>query len=67
MADFLAGLTTGVMLIPQGMAYAMMASLPPIMGLYTATIAPFFFAFLGTSQQLSVGPVALVGVIASRS
>jgi SulP family sulfate permease len=42
------------------MAYAMIASLPPLMGLYTASVAPFIFALLGTSQQLSVGPVSLV-------
>jgi SulP family sulfate permease len=42
------------------MAYAMIASLPPIIGLYTGSIAPFIFALLGTSRQLSVGPVALV-------
>lgn len=42
------------------MAYAMIASLPPIVGLYTGSIAPFIFALLGTSRQLSVGPVALV-------
>jgi SulP family sulfate permease len=42
------------------MAYAMIAALPPIIGLYTASVAPFVYALLGTSQQLSVGPVSLV-------
>ena len=45
-----------------GMAYMMIAGLPPILGLYTAQIAPFFFALLGTSQQLSVGPAALCSI-----
>jgi len=58
-ADALAGLTTAVLLIPQGMAYAMLAGLPPIIGLYAALIPPLVYAFLGTSRQLSVGPVAM--------
>lgn len=56
LADLCAGLTCAVMLIPQGMAYMMLASLPPIIGLHTATIAPFFFAAFGTTRNvLSVG------------
>ena len=48
---------------PQGLAYFMVATLPPIMGLHTATISPFFFAFLGTSRNiLSVGPTALASI-----
>jgi len=45
-----------------GMSYSLIANLPPIMGLHVATIAPIFYAFLGTSMQLSVGPVALVSI-----
>jgi sulfate permease, SulP family len=57
--DLQAGLTTAVMLIPQGMAYAMLAGLPPIHGLY-ASLAPLVaYAVFGTSRHLSVGPVAL--------
>ncbi len=57
--DVTAGLTTAVMLVPQGMAYAMLAGLPPIVGLY-ASIAPLLvYALLGTSRQLAVGPVAM--------
>jgi len=51
------------MLIPQGMAYAMLAELPPIYGLYAATIPMLMYALLGTSRQLSVGPVALVSLL----
>jgi len=58
-----AGLTVGVMLIPQGMAYAMLAGLPPIYGLYAATIPLIVYAFLGTSRQLSVGPGAMVAIL----
>ena len=61
--DISAGLTVGVMLIPQGMAYAMIAGLPPIYGLYASTIPLIIYAFLGTSRQLAVGPVAMVSLL----
>ena len=47
------------MLIPQGMAYAMIAGLPPVFGLYAALVPQFVYALLGTSRQLAVGPVAM--------
>jgi SulP family sulfate permease len=61
--DLTAGLTVGVMLIPQGMAYAMIAGLPPIYGLYASTIPLILYAILGTSRQLAVGPVAMVSLL----
>ncbi len=61
--DLVAGLTVGVMLIPQGMAYAMIAGLPPIFGLYASTLPILIYAFLGTSRQLAVGPVAMVSLL----
>ncbi|MDH5399526.1 MAG: solute carrier family 26 protein [Cyclobacteriaceae bacterium] len=61
--DLSAGLTVGVMLIPQGMAYSMLAGLPPIYGLYAATIPLIIYALLGTSRQLAVGPVAMVALL----
>ncbi|MBK9254179.1 MAG: solute carrier family 26 protein [Saprospiraceae bacterium] len=61
--DISAGLTVGVMLIPQGMAYSMLAGLPPIYGLYAVTIPLLIYAFLGTSRQLAVGPVAMVSLL----
>lgn len=63
--DLSAGLTVGVMLIPQGMAYAMLAGLPPIHGLYAVTIPLLVYAMLGTSRQLAVGPVAMVSLLAA--
>lgn len=57
--DLSAGLTVGVMLIPQGMAYAMIAGLPPIFGLYAAFIPQLVYALMGTSGKLGVGPVAM--------
>lgn len=61
--DMSAGLTVGVMLIPQGMAYSMLAGLPPIYGLYASTIPLIIYALLGTSRQLAVGPVAMVALL----
>lgn len=61
--DIEAGLTVGIMLIPQGIAYAMIAGLPPIYGLYTAMIPQVVYALFGTSRQLSVGPVAMDSLI----
>jgi len=63
--DLSAGLTVGVMLIPQGMAYSMLAGLPPIYGLYASTIPLIIYALLGTSRQLAVGPVAMVALLIS--
>lgn len=61
--DLIAGLTVGVMLIPQGMAYAMIAGLPPIYGLYASTLPLILYAIFGTSRQLAVGPVAMVSLL----
>lgn len=57
--DLTAGLTTGVMFIPQGMAYAVIAGVPPIYGLYAGVIPLLIYPLLGTSKNLSVGPVAI--------
>ena len=61
--DLGAGLTTGVMLIPQGMAYAMLAGLPAIHGLYASLLPVIVYALFGTSRQLAVGPVAMVSLL----
>jgi sulfate permease, SulP family len=61
--DISAGLTVGVMLIPQGMAYSMLAGMPPIYGLYASTLPLIIYALLGTSRQLAVGPVAMVALL----
>ena len=61
--DLSAGLTVGIMLVPQGIAYAMIAGLPPIYGLYTAMIPQIIYAIFGTSRQLAVGPVAMDSLI----
>lgn len=61
--DLSAGLTVGVMLIPQGMAYAMIAGLPAQYGLFTAIVPLIVYAIFGSSRQLAVGPVALVSLL----
>lgn len=61
--DFWAGLTVGVMLIPQGMAYAMIAGLPPIYGLYAAFLPQVIYSIFGTSKQLSVAPAAMISLL----
>ncbi len=62
-SDVLAGVTVGVMLIPQGMAYALIAGLPPIYGLYSALVPLIGYALFGSSRQLAVGPVAMVSLL----
>lgn len=59
MGDLKAGLTCGAMLIPQGMAYAVIAGMPPIYGLYAGVIPLLVYPVFGTSRHLSVGPVAV--------
>ena len=57
--DLPAGITVGIMLIPQGMAYALIAGLPIEYGLYASLVPQIIYAITGTSRQLSVGPVAM--------
>jgi len=63
LADLIAGLTVAVLLIPQGMAYGLLAGLPPIYGLYAGLIPLLIYPIFGTSRQLSIGPVAVVSII----
>jgi len=65
--DLSAGLTVGVMLIPQGMAYALIAGMPPIYGLYASLVPLVLYAFFGTSRQLAVGPVAMVSLLVAAA
>lgn len=61
--DLTAGLTVAVMLVPQAMAYANLAGLPPVTGLYAAIAAIVAYAVLGTSGSLAVGPVAITSLL----
>lgn len=61
--DLIAGVIVAIMLIPQGMAYAVLAGLPPITGLYAAAVPLVFYALFSTSRHLAVGPVATVSLL----
>ena len=65
--DVSAGITIGAMLVPQAMAYALLAGLPPQVGLYAATLPVVVYALLGTSRQLAVGPVAIVSLLTASA
>jgi high affinity sulfate transporter 1 len=63
--DVLAGITVGVMVVPQSMSYAKLAGLPVEYGLYSALFPVWAYALFGSSRQLAVGPVALVSLLLS--
>lgn len=65
-ADLIAGITVGVMLVPQAMSYAKLAGLQPIYGLYSSFVPIFVYAIFGSSRQLAIGPVALVSLLVSN-
>ena len=66
-SDLTAGLTIGAMLVPQGMAYALLAGLPPEIGLYASIVPVLIYAVFGTSRQLAVGPVAIVSLMTASA
>ncbi|WP_299057766.1 SulP family inorganic anion transporter [uncultured Polaribacter sp.] len=61
--DLIGGITVGIVLIPQGIAYALIAGLPPIYGLYCALIPQVMYAIFGSSRQVAIGPVAMDSLI----
>jgi SulP family sulfate permease len=61
--DLIAGITVGIILIPQGIAYALIAGLPPIYGLYCALVPQVMYAIFGSSRQVAIGPVAMDSLI----
>jgi len=63
--DLVAGLTVGAMLIPQSMGYALLAGLPPQVGLYSAVLPLVIYAAIGGSRQLGVGPTAISSLLTS--
>ncbi len=66
-ADMAAGVTVAAMLVPQGMAYALLAGLPPEVGLYASTFPLLAYALIGSSRQLGVGPVAIVSLVSANA
>jgi SulP family sulfate permease len=61
--DLIAGITVAIILIPQGIAYALIAGLPPIYGLYCALAPQVMYAIFGSSRQVAIGPVAMDSLI----
>jgi len=66
-ADLISGLTVALVLIPQSMAYAQLAGLPPYYGLYAAFLPPMIAALFGSSHQLATGPVAVVSLMTATA
>ena len=61
--DLIAGIMVAIMLVPQAMAYAMLAGLPPQVGLYASIVPLILYSIFGTSNSLAVGPVAMVSLL----
>ena len=59
----IAGLTVGIVILPQAIAYAFLAGIPPIYGLYSALVPLLVYAIFGTSPHLSIGPVAITSIL----
>ncbi|KAF8939816.1 hypothetical protein BGZ58_008648 [Dissophora ornata] len=63
MKDIVAGITVGLIVVPQGMSYAKVAGLPVQHGLYSAYVGAIFYCFMGTSKDLTIGPTAVISLI----
>ncbi len=62
-SDLMAGLIVAVMLVPQSLAYAQLAGMPLVYGLYASTVPLLVYAFFGSSRHLAVGPVAIISLL----
>lgn len=65
--DLIAGITVALILVPQSLAYAQLAGLPPVYGLYASLLPPIIAALFGSSPQLSTGPVAVVSLMTAAA
>jgi SulP family sulfate permease len=65
--DLVAGIITAILLVPQGMAFAILAGLPAQAGLYASVLPPFIYALLGTSRTLAVGPVSVAALMVAHA
>lgn len=64
--DVIAGLTVGMVVVPQGMSYAQLATLPPEYGLYSSFVGVLIYCFFATSKDVSIGPVAVMSLIVAQ-
>ncbi|XP_066400130.1 sulfate transporter 3.1-like [Miscanthus floridulus] len=62
-SDLIAGITIASLAIPQGISYAKLANLPPILGLYSSFVPPLVYALMGSSKDLAVGTVAVASLL----
>ncbi|KAL1298153.1 probable sulfate transporter 3.4 [Arachis hypogaea] len=62
-SDTISGLTIASLAIPQGISYAKLANLPPIVGLYSSFVPPLIYSLLGSSRHLGVGPVSIASLV----
>jgi len=65
--DLFAAVIVTIMLVPQSLAYAMLAGLPPVVGLYASILPLVAYAVFGTSRTLAVGPVAVVSLMTAAA
>jgi len=65
--DLTAGIVVAMMMIPQGMAYALVAGLPPVVGIYSSILPPIAYALFGSSMTQSVGPMAIVSLMTAAA
>ncbi|HEY7759654.1 MAG TPA: sulfate permease [Burkholderiales bacterium] len=65
--DLLAGVITAILLVPQGMAFGLLAGLPAQAGLYASILPPIVYALFGTSRTLAVGPVSVASIMVAQA
>src|SRR6516165_11012069 len=65
--DLIAGLSLAAFVIPESLAYASLAQLPPVTGLYCYLVAGIAYALFGTSRQLAVGPTSALAIVIASS
>jgi len=65
--DISAGIVVAMMMIPQGMAYALVAGLPPVVGIYASIVPPLLYALFGTSTTQSIGPMAIISLMTAST